>query len=201
MADNRVEFRYTAGDVTATQRYRMLHSSQFKLLILFWGLGLAFVALHPLLPGIFSFIPGVTWEMVGTIVLIYIGSILLLLYVIPWINFNFTRFWRLSLVFTYNNKGIRLAVAGKSGGLRLDWEKVRKVEETPRAFVMYYEDDTKHFILPKSAFSSGAERRFRSLVDRNVNAPAESKLAGEQKSSELVEEEFEDEDEEENEKE
>jgi hypothetical protein len=192
MADNRVEFRYTAGDVTATQRYRMLHSSQFKLLLVFWGLGLAFVALHALLPNVFTFIPGVTLEMVGIIGLVYVGSLLALLYIIPWISFNFTRFWRLPLVFTYNNQGIRLMVAGKTGGLRLDWEKVRKVEEAPRAFILYYEDNTKHFLLPKSAFSAGAERRFRSLVDRYVNTPAGSKPVA-QKAPEPVEEEAEEE--------
>jgi hypothetical protein len=179
VADNKVEFRYTAADVTSTQRYRILHSSQFKLLVAFWGIGVIFIALHMLLPTIFTFISGVTWLMVGQAGLIFVASILVLLFVIPWFNFQFTRFWRMAFVFQFNNKTLRLGVAGKTGGLVLEWSQVRKVEETPRTFVIYYEDSTKHFMLPRAAFSERSEQRFRGLVTRLMSAKSEPSAADE----------------------
>jgi hypothetical protein len=164
MAENKTEFRYTSSDVTSTQRYRILHSSQFKLLMAFWGLGVIFVGLHALLPTLFTLISGVTWTMVGWAFLAYAASIVALLYVIPWLSFTFTRFWRLSFTFQFNTKTLRLGVSGKTGGLVLEWTQILKVEETPRTFVMYYEDSSKHFILPKSVFSGRSEQRFRSLI-------------------------------------
>jgi hypothetical protein len=169
MAENKTEFRYTSRDVTSTQRYRILHSSQFKLLMAFWGVGVIFVGLHALLPSLFTFISGVTWRMVGLAFLAYAASIIALLYVIPWLSFTFTRFWRLTFTFQFNAKTLRLGISGKTGGLGLEWTQIRKVEETPLTFVMYYEDSSKHFILPKSVFSGRSEQRFRSLVARNIS--------------------------------
>jgi len=166
MADNRVEIHYTARDVTSTQRERILRSNQFKLLLLFWGLGVVFVALHLVLPGVFTFIPGVTWTMVWQVVLIYVGSIALLLFIVPYFNFYFTRFWRLPLVFQWNSKTLRLGLAGKSGGLKLEWKQVQRVEVTSRAYVVSYENNSKNFILPKACFSEAAEERFITQLER-----------------------------------
>lgn len=166
MADNRVEIQYRAADVTSTQRERVLRSSQFKLLLFFWGLGVMFVALHVVLPGVFTLIPGATWGMVWQVGLIYVASILLLLFVVPFLNFHFTRFWRLPLVFQWNRKTLRLGIAGKSGGLQLEWSQITKVEVTRRSFVIYYEDNNKHFILPKACFSETAEDRFYAQLER-----------------------------------
>lgn len=175
MSDNRVEIRYKAADVTTTQRSRILRSRQFVLLLGVWGLGIVFVALHVLLPQWFIFIPGASWAMVWQIGVVYIASIVLLLFVVPWFSFTFTRFWRMALIFQWNSRTLRLGLVGKSGGLKLEWRQVLKVEETSRAFVIYYGDFTKHFILPKACFSEGAEARFRVQVERwkaARNAPA-----------------------------
>jgi hypothetical protein len=165
MAEKKLEFRYTAADVTSTQRVRILRSGQFKLLAGFWGVGVVFIALHVLLPWIFNFIPGVTWFFVGETFLVFIASILALLFVVPWLNFQFTRFWRLAFVFQFNTKSLRLGLVGKTGGLSLDWSQISKVEETPRTFILYYEGNSKHFLVPKSAFAERSEQRFRSLIN------------------------------------
>jgi hypothetical protein len=183
MSDNRVEIHYQSEDVTSAQRMRILRNRQFILLLALWGLGVVFVILHILLPGVLNFIPGVTWDMVGQVFLAYLGSILALLYVVPWFSFLFTRFWRLPLLFQYNNKSIRLSVIGKTGGLRLNWDEVRNVDENKRVFVIYYEDGARHFIVPKSAFSDSAERRFRDLLDRRF-APKSSPAVPEEDTPE-----------------
>lgn len=169
MPDNRVEIHYTAQEVTAAQRMRMIRSKQFIMLLIVWGGGVLFILLHILLPTVFNFIPGVTWTLVYQAGGLYLVTFLSLLYIIPWGSFHFTRFWRLPLVFYFNAKSIRLAVSGKSGGLRLNWTDVQRVEEYPTAFIVYYEGGSKHFIVPKSAFTNPkTERRFRDLLEKAV---------------------------------
>lgn len=182
MPDNRVDIHYTVHEVTSAQRMRMIKSKQFVFLIIIWGGGVLFILLHVLLPQVFNIIPGVTWPLVYQAAGLYLVTFLSLLYIIPWVSFQFTRFWRLSLVFYFNTKSIRLAVAGKSGGLRLNWEDVHRVEEYRTAFIIYYEGGSKHFIVPKSAFTNPkSERRFRDLLDKIIHpspgAAAESKPA------------------------
>jgi hypothetical protein len=167
VAENKVEFSYKAADITTTQRFRILRSGQFKLLVAFWGVGVVFIALHVLLPSIFNFIPGVTWFFVGEAFLVLVASLLALLFVVPWLNFQFTRFWHLPFVFQFNSKAVRLALSGKTGGLSLEWSKISKVEETSRTFVLYYEG-SKHFLVPKAAFTERAEQRFRSLIENST---------------------------------
>jgi hypothetical protein len=165
MADNVVEIHYTAGEVTSAQRERMIRSRQFKYLLIFWGVGVVILVLHVLLPQVFRFFPGITWGLILQATALYLVTFAALLYIVPWMSFQFTRFWRLSLVFTFNTKSLRLAVAGKTGGLRLTWDDVTKVEEYKRVFIIYYENGARHFIVPKSAFTNPkSEARFRSLI-------------------------------------
>lgn len=172
MPENRVEIHYTAGDVTSAQRGRMVRSPQFKYLIIFWAAGILFLALHVLLPGVFRMLPGITWNFIWQASALYLGTFFVLLYIVPWFSFHFTRFWRLHLVFQFNTKSLRLSVAGKSGGLRLNWEDVQKVEEFPRVYLLYYENGSRHFIVPKAAFTNpNSEARFRGLIVK-VGQPA-----------------------------
>lgn len=170
MPDQRVPIHYTVQEVTSAQRTRLLRSGQFKLIIFFGVVSVLVLALHMLFPQTFHIIAGVTWTQVWQIALAYFASMLAIILIVPWISFHLTRFWKLPLVFQFGQKGLRLSVAGKSGGLRLGWEQVQRVEENRLVFMVYYGDGQKHFILPKASFSEAAEAHFRRLLKRSPGA-------------------------------
>ncbi len=175
MPEHRVSIQYTVQEVTSAQRTRLLRSGQFKLIIFFGVISVLVLALHMLFPQTFHIIAGVTWTQVWQIALAYFASLLGITLIVPWISFHLTRFWKLPLIFQFGQKGMRLGVAGKSGGLRLGWEQVLRVEENRLVFMVYYEDGQKHFLLPKASFSEAAEAHFRRLLARH---PGDGSAAG-----------------------
>lgn len=175
MPDYRVPIQYTVQEVTSAQRTRMRHSSQLKIIVAFGLLSIMILALHALFPQTFRIMAGVTWTQVWQVGLAYFVSLLAIILIVPWVSFHLTRFWKLPLVFQFGQKGLRLGVAGKSGGLRLEWEQVRRVEENRLVFMIYYEDGQKHFILPKAGFSEAAEAQFRRLLERQAGAAPAAK--------------------------
>jgi hypothetical protein len=170
VADNRIEFRYDIADVTSAQRMRFLNSPQLKLLIAFWAITVLFLALSIYFPQTISIVQGVTWAVIGQISLIYVVTLVGMIFVVPWLSFNFNRFWKLPLVFQFNQKNLRLSVAGKQGGLRLAWDEVRRVEGNDRVYLVYYDDTQKHFILPRSAFKPHQDKRFQDYLARYTRA-------------------------------
>jgi len=151
---------------------RLRQSGQLKVLLLFGVGSVIFFGLHVLFPQTFRFLDGVTWRLIWQVSLAYLASLLAIFFVLPWISFHLTRFWRLALVFQFNQKEMRLSVSGKRGGLRLGWDQVRRVAENNLVFVVYYDDGQKHFILPKAGFSEANEERFRRLLEHQLGAGA-----------------------------
>jgi hypothetical protein len=173
MADTRIQFKYYVGDVTSAQRMRFLHSTHFKLILLFWVGTVLLLIANVLFPRAGFLFENVTWTLVGQVTLAYFGSLVFILLVVPWVSFHLNRFWRLPLVFQFNYRNMRLSVAGKSGGLRLNWDQIRRVEGNLQVYIIYYDDGQKHFILPKSAFKPQQDKRFRDMLARYTPAGKE----------------------------
>jgi hypothetical protein len=178
MADTRIAFQYDIADVTSAQRMRFIHSMQFKLILLFWVVSTLLMSLSILFPQALPLFVDINWALVGQISLIYFGTLVAILVVVPWFSFHLNRFWKLPLVFQFNPRNLRLSVAGKPGGLRLTWDRIKRVEGNPRVFLIYYDDGMKHFILPRSAFKPQQEKRFQEMLARY--APADK---GEEKAA------------------
>ena len=171
MADNRVEFHYSAEDVASAQRLRFFRSKQIKVLAALWIASTIFLLLS------LEFFPAMSMlnrPLVLGVTLAYVVGIFLLVLLSPYITFVFNRFWRLPLQFQFNEKQVRLSVVkGKSKGLQLAWNEITQVQENPRVIILHYGEGKKFIILPKSAFGSGqdgvpsaAERRFREILRR-----------------------------------
>lgn len=171
MPDYRVPVRYTAQEVTSAQRMRLRQSGQIKLIAVFGVISVLIMTLHVLFPQTFHFLGEVTWVQVGQAAVAYFGSLLAIVLIVPWISFRVTRFWKLPLIFRFGQKGLRMGIEGKSGGLRLGWEQVRRVEENRLVFMIYYDDGQKHIIVPKAGFGEAAEAHFRRLLERQPSAP------------------------------
>lgn len=171
MAENKVEFRYTPQDVASAQRMRFFGSRQIWVLAGIWVVSTVFllIALR-----FFSPTPLLDRPLVLSLSGIYLVSIILVILVMPYLSYAFTRFWRLPLQLQFNEKQLRVSVVkGKSKGLLLTWDQISKVQENTRVLILYYGDERQFIILPKSAFGAGkdgapsaAERRFRDLLQR-----------------------------------
>lgn len=186
MPENRIEFRYKAQDVASAQRLRLLRSGQFKIILFFWLATILFLGAHILFPQTFQVVRDASWALVGEVTLIYIVTMLVLLYITPLMDFALNRFWRLSLALTFNDKQLKLALSKPpkktkgskpSGGLMLEWNEIRQVMENRRVFVVIYGPQTKFFVVPKTAFSKpGLEERFRQLLNQSgASLPAETR--------------------------
>lgn len=172
MAENRIEFRYRAGDVASAQRMRFLRSNQLKIMIGIWLASTLFLAAPLAFPQFFPGSPFSSWSLVVEIAIIYAVTMVVIIAVTPYLDFVFNRFWKLPLQFQYNDKQLRVSVvAGKSAGLRLAWSEIQRVEENERVFVVFYGTGNKFFILPKSAFSESAMERFQTVLRRKLSAP------------------------------
>jgi hypothetical protein len=170
MADNHIEFRYTAADVTSAQRVRFLRSGQFRWVALMWGATVIFMLLPVLLPETFTYLPGATWSTAGEVIGVYTLVVVGMLYIIPWLGYVFNRLWHVPLELTINEHQLRLTRSGKGGGLKLAWEDIRRVDETRSVYIFTYSGDQKFFIIPKSAFiKARQEERLRELLARHAN--------------------------------
>ncbi len=174
MADNKFEFHYTAADVTAAQRLRFLHSGQLKIMFILWALGILYLSVPLVIP---QLLPGATyssWGLVLEVSLAFLVTLLVLMFVTPWLDFTFRRFWRVGLVLRFNQKELHLNVAGKTGGMRLEWNEIKRMVENQRVYVLFYGTGNHYIILPKSAFETAkghrhpAERKFRALLEQLV---------------------------------
>lgn len=166
MPPNRFDFHYSPADIAQAQRSRFLKSNQLKLIILLWIFTTLFTAGPLVLPGLFPTLPGDSWGLVVEVMLVYVVTIGVLGLVTPLAEYYLNRFWRMPLSLQVTQKHMRLSAAGKSGGLRLLWGEIRRVEETARVFILTYGPGGKYLILPKSAFAGvpGAEAHFRDLL-------------------------------------
>jgi len=178
MAENRFEFRYSAGDVASAQRMRFLRSNQLKVLIGVWLVSSLFLAAPMVFPQMFPGSPFTSWALVLEIAIIYAVTMVVIIAVTPYLDFTFNRFWRLPLLFQYNDKQLKLSVVnGKSPGLRLTWNQLQRIEENERVFVMYYGAGNKFLILPKSVFSEASLERFHSVLRRKLSLPGKEQEA------------------------
>lgn len=173
----RLEFRYTRPDVVAAQRMRFLRSRQFKIILIVWFLSMLFFIVQLVLPQVFPPGPNTSWAAVLQIAIAFMGALLVLTFITPWMDFYINRFWRLQLSLHFSEKSLHIFVTGKTGGLRLRWNQVRRVDENKRVFILEYGAGGKYIVLPKSAFTgAGDERRFRDLLARREavkDAPSE----------------------------
>lgn len=177
MPESRIEFKYTSREVTSAQRLRLLKSGQFKGIILFWAASILFLAVHILFPQTFQIVRDSSWALIGEVTLIYIVTMLVLMYVTPWMDFAINKFWRLSLALAFNESQLRLTLAKPpkktkgskaSSGLVLKWDEIRRVMENQLVYVIIYGPQSKFFVVPKSAFTKpGVEERFRALVGQS----------------------------------
>jgi hypothetical protein len=177
MADTRIEFKYDVSDVTSAQRMRFLHSIHFKLILGFWVITIFLLIANVVFPQTVTLFGDASWTMVGQVTLAYFGSLVFIIVAVPWLSFHLNRFWRLPLVFQFNRKNMRLSVAGKPGGLRLNWDQIRRVEGNLHVYIVYYDDGQKHFILPKSAFKPQQDKRFLDSLARYSPAGKEEAQA------------------------
>ncbi len=167
MPENRVEIHYTRPDVISAQRMRFLRSSQLKVILLIWLGSIIFLSAPLVLPQWFKPGPYTSWALVVQISLAYLVTLAVITFITPWMDFYINRFWRLPLVFQFSEKQVRLSISGKTGGLRLKWSQIIRVDENDRVFILHYGSGGKFVILPKAAFSGpGDEQRFRDLLAR-----------------------------------
>lgn len=165
MADTRIDFRYTRADVVSAQRVRFLRSRQLKAILIIWFAGTLFLMAPLVLPQLFKPGPYSSWTLMFQISLAYAVTLFVLIFFTPFFDFYLNRFWRLPLTLQFSSKRLRLTVTGKPGGLRLSWNQITQVEESPRTFIVHYGGSDKFFVVPKSAFSKPEdEQRFRDLV-------------------------------------
>jgi hypothetical protein len=176
MPESRFDFRYTLPVVASAQRTRFLRSNQFKVILLIW-LGSTIFLIAPLvLPQVFPPGPNTSWALVAQISLIYVVTLLVLIFATPVADFFINRFWRLPLTLQFSEKQVRIFITGKQGGLHLRWGQITQVDEDSRALILHYGPGGKFIILPKSAFEQDSdERRFRDLLSRrslvNIEEP------------------------------
>jgi hypothetical protein len=169
-----LDFHYTRVEVISAQRMRFLRSNQLKVILLIW-LGSMLYLIAPLvLPQVFPPGPNTSWALVLQIALAYGVTLLVLIFLTPWVDFYINRLWRLPLTFQFDGKGLRLSVTGKTGGLRLMWNQVHQVDENERVFILHYGGGNKFLVLPKSAFSRPVdEQGFRDLLARRAQIKEE----------------------------
>ncbi len=183
MSETRLEFRYTRPDVISAQRMRFLRSNQLKVILIIWLASMLILIAPLVLPRVFPPGPYASWGLVLQIAIAYFATLLVLIFFTPWMDFAINRFWRLPLTLHFSEKSLRLLVTGKTGGLHLKWNQIRRVEENGRVFILDYGVGNKYIILPKSAFTRpGEESRFRDLLSRRAlvkEAPGEEE-AGEE---------------------
>ncbi len=177
MPENRFEFRYKVKDVASAQRMRMLRSKQIRVMVIIWLLSSLFLFVPMLLPNMFPGSPFSSWQLVISIAVVYAVTIAVLLFVTPYLDFTFNRFWRLPLMLRFNDKQLKLSVVGgKSKGLVLPWKQIQRYDENERVFILYYGASNKFIVLPKSIFdeSSNPARsrdRFLDLLKRRASIP------------------------------
>lgn len=177
MASNRYEFRYKARDVASAQRMRMLRSKQFRFMVGIWLLS-SLVLLVPLFfPQLMPNSLFANPQMIVGIALIYAITLGVLLFITPYLDFMFNRFWRLPLLLRINEQNLRLGVSGgKSKGLELPWKQIQRFDENGRVFILYYGEGNKFIVLPKAIFRDAsspaqAEARFRALLNPRAAFP------------------------------
>lgn len=170
MSENRFDFRYTINDVASAQRMRFLRSNQIKIIFILWLGMLLFVIASMMLPDLIPFTVSMSWGLVLQISLAYFVTMAVLVLITPFLDFFINRFWHLPLTFQFNEKQLRLSLTGKSGGLRLKWSQIHKMEENQRVIILFYGTGNKYIILPKLAFEASelTERRFRDLLAREM---------------------------------
>lgn len=172
MSDTRLDFRYTPRIVASAQRMRFLRSSQLKIILLFWVASTLYLIAPLLLPNLLPAGPFSNWGVALQVTLAYTVTLGVLILVTPWAEFYLNRFWRLPLTLRFNEKQLRIGVAGKQGGFQLPWGDVIKVQENNLVIILYYGSGGKFIILPKSIFAKpNDERRFRGLLERRANLP------------------------------
>lgn len=175
MADNRFEFRYTAGDVASAQRMRFLRSNQLKTIIAIWAFSSLVLLAPSIAPQTFG-TPFASLAVMLEISLAYGAGLAVLLLAAPYFDYLFKRFWHMPLMVQFNEKQFRVSVVkGKSKGLRLEWNEVIKVDENGRVLILHYGTGNKYIIIPKTAFTPGkdgapmrTEQRFRELLQRGL---------------------------------
>jgi hypothetical protein len=174
MSDTRLDFRYTRPDVISAQRERFLKSKQLKAILVIWALSTLILIAPLVLPQLFGSNQYSSWALVLQISLAYAVTLFVLVFFTPFMDFYLNRFWRLPLTLQFGNKRLRFMVTGKTGGLRLNWNQVKQVDESSRAFILHYGEGEKFIILPKSAFTkSEDETRFRDLLSHRALAKDE----------------------------
>lgn len=194
MPENRFEFRYKVRDVASAQRMRMLRSKQIKIMIGIWLVSSLFLLVPMLLPDLFPGSPFTSWQVVLSIALVYAVTLGVLLFITPYLDFAFNRFWRLPLLLRFNDKQLRLSVAGgKSKGLVLPWKQIQRFDENERVFILYYGEGNKFIVLPKVIFQEAtkkarAEERFRDLLRRRASIAVIEEEVDEADRSDTVEE-------------
>jgi hypothetical protein len=173
MAGNSFEFRYKVGDVAAAQRLRFLHSPQMKYLIILWVLILLYVAAPLIVPAWFPNTTNASWVLVIEVVAAFAMTLAVMIFISPLVDFAFGRHWHLPLTLHFNEKQLRVYVTGKTGGLRLAWGEILRVEENKQVYTLHYGTGNKYLILPKAAFPRPQdEQRFHDLLNRRASLPA-----------------------------
>lgn len=175
MADHRLEFQYSAREVTSAQRTRFFRGIQFKLILVIWVLSVLITAAPLIFPQAFPDNGTTSWSMVLLLSLAYFITLIVMLVVTPWLEFHFNRVWKVPVTFQYNEKQVRLLATGKTGGLHLKWSEIRQIDEIAPAYLIYYGSEGKFILLPKSAFSNQAEEQgFRELAVQSIENPGKA---------------------------
>jgi hypothetical protein len=163
--DTKYRVVFKAEDVIPAQRMRFLQSTKFRIMAGLWAAAALYSAVQIMLPDL---IPPIPYVAPGTV----LGSALLFAMMAmafyafwPAMDFRRNQIWRTPFQMQVTADHMLLIIDGRAKGAIINWEKIRQVHETDRAYVVYTSSEDNFLILPKAVFPDpAAEGRFRSML-------------------------------------
>ena len=168
---------FSAKDIISAQRLRFIKSSRIKILLLFWALLTAFLLVQLIFPGVFQGLTFASWGLLIGLALAFLLVVALFYWLAPWMDYHQNPLWQTAFTLQMNEQYLFLSMEGKTKGVTVHWERIRKMDENERAYILYLNTEANFLILPKSVFASpNAQIRFCNFLKTKSALPEKVKL-------------------------
>lgn len=164
-----LQLDYEQDEVVSAQRMRFLHSNRLKLLIALGILGMIVLIAQQIW---FWFKEGtlpITWYTPIYLLLVFCGVFIIVYLFAPLIDFRLNPLWRNIFDLQLDDNTFRIIVAGKSQGIEKNWEKIKRVLENDKAYVLFFDSEEDFIILPKRVAES-QEIFFQNKLNRKTSS-------------------------------
>lgn len=158
---------YQEDEVVSAQKLRFLDSRRLKLLVVLGVVGTIVLSAQQVLLWLKTGSTPPTWTSPISWILVFIGTLGLIYLFAAQIDFRLNSQWRQILDLHLHENCFGVTAIGRSQGCEIAWERIKRVLENDKVYIVFWGSQQEFIILPKRVLRT-QDTYFRDRLGRKV---------------------------------